>query len=1018
MELLRKLQSAYFFSRRRYLDCLMTSLEIYIRTMEAKPSLNFYVQYSLLLKGLAEFIDIPDDEYFEKHDKHDKKNGMTARRLHRLQTYSATLERYAEAFATFDFRLAMLCLKARLKLACLLGDDITTKTVFYNKLIKQHSCLYDYDQCFRWAAAGIAEARKSGDATIEYYFLCTRWQYCNNGLKTDPDLSLNVLNNNFESDLMSFVESHGGLEHVNEELKAIEDRKLLEKGDDYRDDYDFRIFLLNYTADIANMLSSLSDGDYKDTQAWDNYEEVLSFEDLKREDIMQMWASRDQLHGDTSEETDRLLFKGRREDATPEAVIPPELDESQKFFMTAHYASILAQSGHTEAAMKFYKEVEEQADESANPFVHAVKELTKSRITQSSGNDLEKTIEEKTNALELLQLANDTGHESTLEKMMHYTIHTERGSFYFENEPEKAIEEFTKAIEVLKSMSMGQALRIAELLIFRALTYDVLNKKEEMENDLCLAIDTITDDVKTRLPLMDRTTKETYWAKVSKTLNAIIGQVGEDSGQRLIAKAYGAVLMSKGLLLSSEKTVKDLIETKPELQHLRKDFREVQDHIMYGSDLNRAPGGSAKGKPFWHRMKEMAINEEINKVILDHCAYLHDTFGGIRARLKDNQAIVDYYDFETDDDHAIVAFITRSTMESPVMVSVCRDSQIAEVFDAARSESHFYDAYNPSLAHAPRLSKLLWGPVEQTGLVSHTDEVFFVPTGSLSRIPLESLPSGEQPGVLLFDSYKAFHRISHAREAAKMSDEKMQSAVLYGGLNYDPSGQSPQGGQRGYCVNETDATPTKLKPWSKLEWTDIEVRCIAALLEHIGMKVEACREDEGTVASFVALDNQAPDIIHIATHGFFETTASAAHLPALQSHDPMSLSGLVMSNGNEGWLHGTTANHEGIMTAFEIARLRLTSKLVVLSACDTGSGQVSSDGVYGLQRGFKKAGVQSLVMSLWSLDDRTGEEFMTLFYSRIAAGLSRHDAFNEARHYVMSAHKNNPALWAGLIMLD
>jgi CHAT domain-containing protein len=95
------------------------------------------------------------------------------------------------------------------------------------------------------------------------------------------------------------------------------------------------------------------------------------------------------------------------------------------------------------------------------------------------------------------------------------------------------------------------------------------------------------------------------------------------------------------------------------------------------------------------------------------------------------------------------------------------------------------------------------------------------------------------------------------------------------------------------------------------------------------------------------------------------------------------------------------------------------TKLVVLSACETGLGTVEgSEGVYGLQRAFKIAGVQNLIMSLWSVPDNTTAEFMQLFYEKLFEKRSINEAFNLAQSAMRNKYRNNPHKWAGMILIQ
>ena len=113
---------------------------------------------------------------------------------------------------------------------------------------------------------------------------------------------------------------------------------------------------------------------------------------------------------------------------------------------------------------------------------------------------------------------------------------------------------------------------------------------------------------------------------------------------------------------------------------------------------------------------------------------------------------------------------------------------------------------------------------------------------------------------------------------------------------------------------------------------------------------------------------------------------------------------------------------DGILTAKELSKLDLSNlNLAILSACQTGLGEIVGDGVFGLQRGFKKAGAQTLLMSLWKVDDTATLLLMTEFYNKLINGNSKKQSLYKAQQYLRTYQNgvyDKPEYWAAFIMLD
>jgi CHAT domain-containing protein len=188
---------------------------------------------------------------------------------------------------------------------------------------------------------------------------------------------------------------------------------------------------------------------------------------------------------------------------------------------------------------------------------------------------------------------------------------------------------------------------------------------------------------------------------------------------------------------------------------------------------------------------------------------------------------------------------------------------------------------------------------------------------------------------------------------------------------------------------------------------------------------------EGRVKS----SSRSPKILHLATHGFFlpdqpfdpdrepldlmgDPGREFGRLRGPLPENPMLRSGLALAGANT-WLHGGTppeSAEDGLLTAEDVSGLDLRStELVVLSACETGLGQVHvGEGVFGLRRAFMLAGAKTLVMSLWKVPDEATRELMEDFYQRLMAGGGRAEALRQAQ-LAMRAKYPDPYYWGAFI---
>jgi CHAT domain-containing protein len=1007
-----------------FVEALMSLLKEY-DSLSAKERYAFeYEPINRSLDRLIPIYELPNKDFAELYSVRYGSNHISSKRSQYLKDCVEKLQDYTSFFTyTLNFKYAILCVKAQQRIASLC-KELETETLWmtYVTGIALYARLYDYKKLFEFCDEGLKVARENDDVPLEFIILVRKWVQCYLATLQDNSLDVDIVQLDTEEQLLRLYAPYGNnVDNFVESLKDKEMRILEEVGPSGFSTYKIHIGLLDESLTSYKMM--LAQG-REDSQAVEYSLNIVrevekeTFGEESDSDHRQNLTLIGNLQGELSPEQAQVVYRGALETATPEQVIPEGTEPMERFFKSVFFSRHLIENKHKENAIKFYDAARDLVEGLGDPFLAAMVLLTKARITQE--DNLEQAIKEKEEALALLDTAEASGCKFAMVDYLRYTIHTEMGDLFLEKQPQKSVEEFTKAINSLKTISLGQTLRISQLLNYRGLAHFYTKEREAEEKDYIQSFSVVIEDVRSRLPFMNSEKREKYWENVSVALQQTMLMIDEDSSPELMKLAYQVVLLSKGLLLSSEQTVKNVIESDESLEELRPIYKKLEETAMYSkpADINQEDVVNNYTSQY---IQKVRLTQALNQVIAKHCDYLYETFEIVQKRLGKNQILVDYFDYELDDgDQQYVAFVVTCDNPTPILIKLCKESDLSRIFIDAKVDSTLDEVYNPRKNYSFELTKVLWKPIEEIAHVSFSSEVFIVPSGSLAKIPIESLPIVEGKDTVLSEYFMGFARLSHARALSLQNDKSINSIALFGGLDYGQgsidSNDTPQ--SRGYSVGVLSDSPTPLEAWQFLKGTQKEVNTIANWLRIAHKDVQVFEGEIGTVTSFKSLASKTPDIIHIATHGFFETKNTAVNLPALQSDNPMSMSGLVFANGNEGWLHGTPQSHEGIITAAEISQMKLPSKIVVLSACHSGEGMLRADGVYGLQRGFKKAGVQCLIMSLWVMEDSAMQTFMEMFYAKLIGGKDCHAAFFDTKHELMKATPNMPWMWAGLIMLD
>ena len=387
---------------------------------------------------------------------------------------------------------------------------------------------------------------------------------------------------------------------------------------------------------------------------------------------------------------------------------------------------------------------------------------------------------------------------------------------------------------------------------------------------------------------------------------------------------------------------------------------------------------------------------------------------------------------KNDNIYRYCAFILKKDSKFPKLISLFEEKKLDFLLERNKSEQ---DGTRIDKHYLERnISDLFLKPLEKE--LEGINTIYLSPAGLGHQIDFSALPINETQ--ILGEKYK-LHILSSPAELIDYKGTSLEKKskielLLYGGIDYTKSNGnlSLNVDDNSISSNEDFINSAKRSGFEKLPGTLKEVDIINANASKSGFSAKVFKKSEATEESIKALDGKTtPYVLHLATHGFFfpdpiqeipkeNKSIEGKSLIYKASEDPMMRSGLWLAGAKNYWGKSNPNNtiDDGILTASEISNLDLSAcQLVVLSACETGLGEVKgSEGVFGLQRAFKMAGVKNIIMSLWKVPDTQTAELFDVFYSGCFAGKSIHEAFRSAQAKMKG--KYSPYYWAGFVLLE
>lgn len=418
----------------------------------------------------------------------------------------------------------------------------------------------------------------------------------------------------------------------------------------------------------------------------------------------------------------------------------------------------------------------------------------------------------------------------------------------------------------------------------------------------------------------------------------------------------------------------------------------------------------------------------------------------IQQQLGEQEVAIEFASFGygkgnySADSTLYVAIVLRKQDATPRIVQLCTQKQLDSLLTKRNTDDPAFisglyrggQLHSPrqEMAHTRKLYELVWKPFDS--MLNAGDRIHFAPAGRLHQLAFAAIPYGKNQG-LLSDRYRLNQMSTTAMLTTREKHKKPEQIALVGGVDYEtfervgPHGDSATS----FSGQSADTMAESEENWAYLEGTLAEVKNLAAQAAAANIRYTVLEGKDASEERIKAMAGAAsPDVLHIATHGFFfpnpgktsdrlETAKSGATV-FKSSANALNRSGILLSGANKSWQDAGAAKgrEDGIYTAQEASYVPLfNTELVVLSACETGLGDIKgSEGVYGLQRAFKAAGAKYIMMSLWKVPDAETAAFMSEFYQHYLGGLSIPDAFEQAQQFMRNMHRKDPHKWAAFVL--
>lgn len=375
------------------------------------------------------------------------------------------------------------------------------------------------------------------------------------------------------------------------------------------------------------------------------------------------------------------------------------------------------------------------------------------------------------------------------------------------------------------------------------------------------------------------------------------------------------------------------------------------------------------------------------------------TWQQVKKSMPRNSVAIEFVAYEKRGKAYLGALVLKKEGMAPEFVEIAsKDSLMNFSLDDSMTLKYALSANEPEVKNniyqSSKLRDAIWNP-SLVKAIGKSQSVYFAADDLLHLLAIEYLLPKALEG-------KDFYRMTSTRLLTNPHRKLQTEKVLFcGGVDYELSN------------NEVAGTSNDKVAYYKMSEDGIGLPYLPGSLQEVD-SISVLRNNSkdsiliGTQPSECTLRQLLGKypVIHLATHGYFsDSNNRRTELVPVTSDEQLSNSCLFFagSESNMNSRNFIPDNYDGILSARELAEQDLSKvNLVILSACQSGLGYICTDGIYGLQRGLKTAGVKAIIASLWSVDDQATVLLMKKFYENLAQGMRLQEAFSNARWYLKS----------------